>query len=154
MTNHPRFERPGAPPAAGGDMPASALVIVEVRAQEDIIAARQAGRDAARAVGLGTVDQTRLAPVISELTRTALRYAGGGQCRIVTRVTALTRTIVLEIEDRGPGIDNVTAALTPGYSTGGGLGLGMSAVLKLMDDKSVETRPGHTLIRTQMVRRL
>ncbi|WP_082470523.1 MULTISPECIES: anti-sigma regulatory factor [unclassified Methylobacterium] len=145
MTNHPRSEFP--------DETSAILVsVVEIHGQEDILIARQAGRDAARNIGLGTVDQTRLATVISELARNALRYAGGGQCRITTQVAVLTRTIVLEIEDRGPGIDNVTAALTPGFSTGGGLGLGMSAVLRLMDDMIVETRPGRTMIRAQMVR--
>ena len=81
MTNHPRSEFP--------DETSAILVsVVEIHGQEDILIARQAGRDAARNIGLGTVDQTRLATVISELARNALRYAGGGQCRITTQVAA------------------------------------------------------------------
>ena len=130
-----------------------AVAAVGIQIQDDILRARQASRGAAASIGFGTVDQTRLATVVSELTRNALIYAGGGECRVLSRITALERSIVIEVEDRGPGIADVTGALTRGYSTGGGLGLGLTAVDKLMDDLTIETRPGRTLIRTGMRRR-
>jgi serine/threonine-protein kinase RsbT len=149
MTKFRPPDRPEPEPAPGDETRA----VVDIRAQDDILRARQASRGAAAAIGFGTVDQTRLATVVSELTRNALIYAGGGACRVLTRLTALERSIVIEVEDSGPGIANVAGALTRGYSTGGGLGLGLAAVHKLMDDLTIETCPGHTLVRAGMTRR-
>ncbi|MFE1602369.1 ATP-binding protein [Methylobacterium sp. ID0610] len=140
-------------PAGGAGLRGALAARVMIRRQDDILTARQAGREAARGLGLGTADQTRLATAISELVRNALRYAGGGQCRIFTHTTGSEQAILIEVEDDGPGIDNVAAALMPGYSTGGSLGLGLPAVQKLMDDVSFETRPGFTRITARMARR-
>jgi len=149
MTKSRSPDRSAPEPAVGTETHA----VVEIRVQNDILLARQASRKAAAALGFGTVDQTRLATIVSELTRNALTYAGGGACRVLTRLTAQERCIVIEVEDQGPGIADVTGALTRGYSTGGGLGLGLAAVHKLMDDMTIETRPGRTLVRTGMTRR-
>ncbi|ACA20821.1 putative anti-sigma regulatory factor, serine/threonine protein kinase [Methylobacterium sp. 4-46] len=154
MTTRPHpdaFAQPLRGGAAGRE--GELAVRVAVRIQEDILAARHAARDAARLVGLGTVDETRLATAVSELARNALRYAGAGECRILARTNALAVTVAVEVEDHGPGIDDVAAALTPGFSTGGGLGLGLPAVQRLMDEISFDTRPGGTLVRASMVRR-
>ena len=151
MTKFPALDRPDPEPdhpRAGGD---TTEAVVALAIQDDILRARQASRSAAAAIGFGTVDQTRLATVVSELARNALIYGGGGACRVLTRLTALERSVVIEVEDQGPGIADLTGALTRGYSTGGGLGL--AAVNKLMDEMTVETRPGRTLIRTRMTRR-
>ncbi|CAA2102036.1 MULTISPECIES: ATP-binding protein [Methylobacterium] len=129
------------------------VCVIPIRVQEDILRARQSSRGAAAAIGFGTVDQTRLATVVSELARNILTYAGTGECRVVSRLTPVERSIVIEMEDSGPGIDDIADAMMPGYSTGGGLGLGLPAVHKLMDHMSVETRPGRTLIQASMARR-
>lgn len=135
--------------AVSGDM----VSVVEIGSQEDILMARQVSRSTAVEMGFGTVDQTPLATAVSELARNTLSYAGGGRCRIFTRLSALDRVVLIEIEDNGPGIHDVADAMVPGYSTGGGLGLGLAAVHKLMDGMTIDTRPGLTRIRTWMTRR-
>ncbi|MCJ2069377.1 ATP-binding protein [Methylobacterium sp. J-030] len=141
---------PDRPEPAPG---ATTRALIDIRIQDDILRARQASRTAASAIGFTTVDQTRLATVVSELTRNALVYAGGGVCRVLTRLTVQERSVMIEVEDQGPGIADVTGALTRGFSTGRGLGLGLAAVRKLMDDLVIETCPGRTLVRTGMTRR-
>ncbi|MCJ2056430.1 ATP-binding protein [Methylobacterium sp. J-048] len=150
MTKSRPPDRSEPDPGASGT---ATRAVVDIRVQGDILQARQASRAAAAAIGFGTVDQTRLATVVSELTRNTLTYAGGGECRVLTRLTAQERSIVIEVEDQGPGIADVGGAMTRGYSTGGGLGLGLAAVHKLMDAMTIETRPGRTLVRAGMTRR-
>ncbi|SFL87713.1 ATP-binding protein [Methylobacterium pseudosasicola] len=150
MTKSRPPDRPEPDPENSGT---GMRAVVEILVQDDILRARQASRTAAAALGFTTVDQTRLATVVSELTRNALTYAGGGECRVLTRLTALERSVVIEVEDSGPGIPDVPEALTRGYSTRQSLGLGLTAVRKLMDDLTIETRPGRTLVRTGMTRR-
>lgn len=126
---------------------------IPIERQEDILFARQAGRDIARDVGFGTVDQTRIATVISELARNVLRYASSGECRISTAELPTGTQIWLEVEDSGPGLGDIKLAMTPGYSTGGGYGLGLAAVKNLMDSLDIESHKGRTLITTRMARR-
>ncbi|EJW10861.1 Anti-sigma B factor RsbT [Rhodovulum sp. PH10] len=121
--------------------------------QEDIIGARQAGRDLARAAGFGTVDQTRIATAISELVRNALLHAGGGLCRIAVETTEASATLQVTVSDDGPGIPDIALAMQPGHSTTRGLGLGLSAVRSLMGGLSIESRPGRTTVVTSMTRR-
>ncbi|WP_040567220.1 ATP-binding protein [Magnetospirillum molischianum] len=128
-------------------------ITVEVHSQEDIITARQSGRELARQSGFGTVDQTRLATVISELVRNALVYAGGGTCRIYSDISDSQRTLHLVVSDEGPGIVDVPRALEPGFSSGGGLGLGLPAVRRLMDDMTIDTHPTGTVIHARMTRK-
>jgi serine/threonine-protein kinase RsbT len=155
MSTFPRSDRTGLPADVRVDDTGRCTTVttIAIERQEDILIARQGCRDAARQIGLGTVDQTRLATVISELARNALRYGGGGVCRIVTEELPGDHLLRLEIEDHGPGIPDVAAAMEPGFSTGGGYGLGLPAVAKLMDRLEIDSRPGHTLITTQMRRR-
>lgn len=141
MTNFPQPDQSEVP----------RLVLVE--RSEDILSARQGCREAAQNIGLGTLDQTRLATAISELARNALRYGGGGICRIFADETEEASFLRIEMEDHGPGIGDVIAAMEPGYSTGGGYGLGLPAVKKLMDTISIESRPGFTLVAAEMRRR-
>jgi serine/threonine-protein kinase RsbT len=126
---------------------------VTIATEQDIIRARQAGRELAQTYGFGTVDQTRLATAISELVRNVIRYAGTGECRIFTETSPTLRTIHLAVSDEGPGIPDIKLAMEPGYSACGGLGLGLPAVRRLMDRMSIESRPGHTLVTASMCRR-
>lgn len=127
--------------------------VVPIVRQEDLVIARQTVRDAARELGLGTVDQTRIATVMSELARNVLNYAGRGQCRIHARSTDDFNQIILEVEDAGPGIVDISAALTPGFSTHNGYGLGLPTVKKLATVLTIESRPGRTVITAQFDRR-
>jgi serine/threonine-protein kinase RsbT len=127
--------------------------IVPIQQQGDVLRARSAGRDVARSLGFSTVDQTRLATAISELARNALNYGKGGQRTIFTQMDRGRQTIRVLVEDQGPGIRDLALALQPGFSSGGGLGQGLSAVKRLMDELKIESAPGRTAVEAKMSRR-
>lgn len=127
---------------------------VAILTQGDVIAARHAGRELARTLGFGTVDQTRLATAISELVRNTLQHAGTGMCTILEENEAGSEgTIRVVVSDEGPGIIDVGSALQPGFSTGTGLGLGLPAVQRLTDHLAIDSNPGRTVIEIAMSRR-
>lgn len=123
-------------------MVAAAEVRVAIASDDDVVAARQAGRRLAEALGLGTTDLTLLATAISEVARNITAYAGSGEI-VVRRVEQRGRRgIEVVARDEGPGIADVDRALQDGYTTGGGLGLGLPGARRLMDDFEIASRPG------------
>lgn len=108
----------------------------------DIVAARVEGRNLARQMGFGVIDQARIATAISELARNIVLYANSGQI-ILNEVQRDTR-IGLEIvcEDQGPGIQDVDMVMRNGYSTTQGLGMGLPGTKRLMDEFEIESRVG------------
>jgi serine/threonine-protein kinase RsbT len=130
-----------------------AVHTIEIRVPGDIVTARRLARDVARNLQLGTADQTRLATVVSELTRNALQYAGGGSCSIRDASDDATIRIDLTVEDHGPGIPSIALAMQDGYSTSGGLGAGLPGSKRLMDAFDVQSQTGLTRITAAMLRR-
>lgn len=128
------------------------MITVVIQTQSDIVEARRRGRDLAARLGLSVVDQTRLATAISELTRNALQYAGGGVCEIADRSDTSHVRIDLRVTDQGPGIADIQAALTDGYSTGGGLGAGLPGTRRLMSHFAIHSHPGGTQVEAALVR--
>jgi serine/threonine-protein kinase RsbT len=128
-------------------------IVVLLIASESIVTARQAGRDAARVLGFSMADQTRLATAISEISRNALRYGGGGNCEMISASQGGTHEITVTVRDSGPGIPDLQKAMTPGFSTGNGLGMGLHASKRLMDSLTIESEPGRTKIVMVMRRR-
>ena len=120
--------------------------VLELQRTGDVVAARQAGRNMARACGLGSADQTRLATAISELARNVLHYAGSGSCTIFDESNETAFRIRVVVEDAGPGIPDVELALTDGFSTGGGLGAGLPGTQRLVHTLEIDTKPGRTWI--------
>ncbi len=119
--------------------------LLPIRSPEDIVQVRTAVRKAAIAAKLGLVDQTKLVTAASEIARNTLDYGKGGQCRIerVDRTEGPTRAgIRLSFEDDGPGIPNVELALTDGWTSGSGMGLGLSGTRRLMDEFVLESKVG------------
>lgn len=116
--------------------------IVEIKVESDIVAVRQAVREVSTALGFGATDTTRIVTAASELARNVFKYAGGGQMtwREVHRSSG--HGIELRFEDKGPGIENIDQALTEGYTTGGGLGMGLPGAKKLMDELELVSKPG------------
>nr|WP_181786171.1 ATP-binding protein [Streptomyces phytophilus] len=112
--------------------------------QTDLIRVRKALRAQARSAGLGLVDETKLITAGSELARNILKYATGSRGRLrAEQVTADSRRGVrATFTDEGPGIGDVDAALTDGFSTSGGLGLGLPGAQRLVDDLTVTSAPG------------
>jgi serine/threonine-protein kinase RsbT len=114
-----------------------------VRSGEDVVKVRQAVRTLAMDLGFSLVDQTKVITAASELARNTLTYGGGGECRIERLNQGAKRAGVrLTFEDRGPGIGNIDLALTDGYTTGNGLGLGLNGARKLSHEFDIWSQPG------------
>lgn len=113
-----------------------------IRSSDDVVQVRQQARALAIEAGLSLVDQTKIVTAASELARNALDYAGGGTVTFETIADGLKRGLRLIFEDQGPGIPDVHLALKDGYSTGSGLGLGLSGAKRLCNEFSIESRVG------------
>jgi serine/threonine-protein kinase RsbT len=113
-----------------------------IRSDEDIVIVRQAVRKEAVALGLGIVDQTKFVTAASELARNTLEHGGGGCVRIEIIQFGAKSGIRLTFEDEGPGIPNVELALTDGYTSGHGMGLGLSGAKRLSHEFEIESAPG------------
>lgn len=116
--------------------------VLPVRSQEDIVRVRQATRENAVAQGFSLVDQTKLVTAASELARNTLDYGRGGEVTIERLIDGIRKGLRLTFSDQGPGIENLEKALTDGYSTGGGLGLGLSGARRLSNEFSIDSAPG------------
>jgi serine/threonine-protein kinase RsbT len=117
---------------------------IALKTERDISNARAQVRVVAAALGFRLIDQTRLSTVASELSRNVIKYGGGGQ--LIAQPTLQTdgRTgLRLIFEDKGPGIENIDAAMRDGFSTGGGLGKGLPGSKRLVDEFKIESEPGH-----------
>lgn len=116
--------------------------LVKIKSEVDIVSARVKAKAFAEALGFNYMDQTRIATAVSELSRNALQYAGGGKVRIKLIDHQGQKGIEIVVDDQGPGIENLELALKGGHSTGGGLGLGLSGSKKLMDEFDIKTKMG------------
>lgn len=115
---------------------------LEIKTSEDVVRVRQAVRALAIRVGLSLVDQTKMVTAASELARNTLEYGGGGAVTL-ERVSSGPRSGVrLVFEDQGPGIPDIDLALRDGYTTGGGLGLGLSGAKRLSSEFHIESKVG------------
>jgi serine/threonine-protein kinase RsbT len=116
--------------------------VLPLHTDEDVVRLRKQVRDELVSMGLSLIDQTKMVTAASELARNTLRYGGGGQARITELTKGTKRGITLSFIDEGPGIPDVELALTEGYTTGGGLGLGLSGAKRLADEFDIDTIPG------------
>jgi serine/threonine-protein kinase RsbT len=123
---------------------------VEIITEWDIVAARQLGRDEAKALGFGIVDQARITTAISELARNIYLYARVGVIEVEKVETDVEKKIVVIATDQGPGIKDVRQVIEDGYSTSGGLGAGLPGVNRLMDSMVIQSVVGEgTTIRAE-----
>ena len=113
-----------------------------VRTSDDVVRVRQAVRARAIEAGFGIVDQTKLVTAASEIARNTVDYGGVGTLRIEIVREGARRGVQLTFSDTGPGITDLKAAMTDGYTTGGGLGLGLSGAKRLSNEFSIESTPG------------
>lgn len=119
-----------------------------IQSGEDVVRVRQEVRARTVAVGFSLVDQTKFVTAASELARNTLLHAGGGAVHIMEIENGARRGIRLRFEDKGPGIPDLERALQDGYSTAGGLGLGLSGARRLSNEFSIESKPGEGTVVT------
>lgn len=123
--------------------PAVGSMVVELRGGEFtvVVGCRGAARDLARLIGFDPVDQTRIATAVSEIVRNSVQYAPSATLTLRQLELPGRRGIEVVVEDRGPGIADIGRVLQGGYSTSGGLGLGIAGARKLMDEFEIESLP-------------
>src|SRR5215203_5344716 len=105
-----------------------------VQTAEDVVAIRQAVRHRAVELGFRLVDQTKIVTAASELARNTVQYGGGGTVCLEAVERGGRRGLRLTFEDQGPGIADLSLALTDGYTTGSGMGLGLSGSKRLVNE--------------------
>jgi len=113
-----------------------------LRAEDDVVRARQVVRAWAVELGFSLVDQTKLVTAASELARNTVVYGGGGALRMEVLEDGARMGIRLAFEDTGPGIPDVEQALRDGFTSGGGLGLGLGGARRLVNEFSIQSAPG------------
>jgi serine/threonine-protein kinase RsbT len=110
--------------------------------EHDIVLARQNVRRMTQQLGFSLVDQTKMVTAASALARNALIYGGGGTLTWTLLSEGAKRGLRLAFEDRGPGISNLELALTDGWSSGSGLGLGLTGTRRLVNEFDIQSTVG------------
>ncbi len=107
-----------------------------------IVAVRQAVRKWALEIHLSLVDQTKIVTAASELARNLLKYGGGGFVKLELLREGLRQGVRVHFIDEGPGIENVDVALRDGFTSGGGMGLGLGGAKRLVNEFEIDSKPG------------
>jgi serine/threonine-protein kinase RsbT len=124
---------------------------IAIESDGDVVTARQRARTLAVELDMPSTDQTLLATAISEIARNITTYATGGRGEVVIDVVRDGRGrqgVRVVARDEGPGIADLDQALTDGYTTGGGLGLGLPGARRLVDEFDIQTGPGQGTVVT------
>jgi len=119
-----------------------------LRTSDDVVRVRQAVRNRAVGAGFSLVDQTKIVTAASEVARNTVDYGGGGTLKIEVLRDCVRRGVRLTFSDQGPGIADISKAMTDGYTTGGGLGLGLSGSKRLSNEFSIKSSPGQGTVVT------
>jgi len=123
--------------------PVKDKAVIPIRTVMDIVTARQYGRELAMETGFSQTESTLIATIISELARNIVLYAQSGEILLEKTVPGSAhRGVVIISRDNGPGIPDVQRALVGGYSTSGGLGLGLCGVRRMVDEFYIDTGTG------------
>jgi serine/threonine-protein kinase RsbT len=115
---------------------------VVIATDQDVVRVRQATRAMAIRAALSLIDQTKMVTAASELARNTLTYGGGGLATLDLLGDSGRRGVRVVFVDDGPGISDIERAMTDGYSTGGGLGLGLAGARRLVDEFDLDSGPG------------
>lgn len=118
------------------------VVEAPLRSEQDIVLARQLARRKAQEAGLSLIDQTKIVTAASELARNALIYGGGGSMTAQILLDGMRRGLKLEFRDEGPGIPDLDLAMKDGWTSGNGLGMGLSGAKRLVNDFHIDTAAG------------
>jgi len=123
-------------------MPVLRSETLPIHSDGDVVLVRQKVRAWAVELGFGLVDQTKIVTAASELARNALIHGGGGTVQVEALNDGARKGLRLTFEDRGPGIPDIELAMRDGYSTGTGLGLGLSGSKRLCNEFEVRSKAG------------
>jgi|SRR5690554_949472 len=115
---------------------------VPIKTDEDVVRLRKLVREELVALGFSLIEQTKMITAASELARNTLRYGGGGRASLENLDEGTRRGLAVNFVDEGPGIVDIAKAMTDGYTTGGGLGLGLSGAKRLADEFVLDSAPG------------
>ena len=118
------------------------IVQAVVVTDEDVVRLRKLVRDEMVALKFSLIEQTKMVTAASELARNILRYGGGGRAELSVLERGGKRGICVSFIDEGPGIADIDLALTDGYTSGGGMGLGLSGAKRLADEFELDSAPG------------
>jgi serine/threonine-protein kinase RsbT len=116
--------------------------VISIRVSDDVVLVRQAVRKWTIEQGFSLVDQTKMITAASELARNTLDYGGGGTVQLEALEERGRKGLRLTFEDQGPGIADLELALTDGFTTGKGLGMGLSGSKRLVNEFEIHSRPG------------
>jgi serine/threonine-protein kinase RsbT len=116
--------------------------VLALKSGEDVVRLRQLTRERAIASGFSLIEQTKIVTAASELGRNTIQYGGGGDVSIEQVINGTRRGVTLRFVDHGPGIADIALATTPGYTTGNGLGLGLSGAKSLCNEFDIQSAPG------------
>ena len=117
-------------------------IVVPLHNDEDVVRLRMTVRECLVALGFSLIEQTKMITAASELARNTVGYGGGGEAHVSKMSRSNQRGVRVSFIDQGPGIADVGLALTDGFTTGGGLGLGLSGAKRLSDEFDLHTEPG------------
>ncbi len=123
-------------------MPTTKADEIPIQSSADVVSVRQAVRTAATDQTFSLVDQTKLVTAASELARNTLDYGGGGLVRIELLNEGARKGVRLTFKDQGPGIADIELAMRDGYTSGGGLGLGLGGAKRLVSEFHIDSAPG------------
>ena len=115
---------------------------MSIQSSADVVFVRQAVRQFAVELRFSLVDQTKIVTAASELARNTLDYGGGGMVKLEALQEGIRRGLRLTFEDSGPGIPDLDLALKDGYTTGGGLGMGLSGTKRLVNEFNIVSEVG------------
>jgi serine/threonine-protein kinase RsbT len=130
------------------EVAASECLTITLRSQEDVVILRHRVREQAVGLNFSLLDQTKIVTAASELGRNAVTYGGGGEAIVEPSRDGSRVGLVLTVIDHGPGIPNIEDAMRAGFSTGSGLGLGLSGTRRLVDEFELRSEVGQgTIVR-------
>lgn len=116
--------------------------MLPIRASTDLVRIRQRVREVAIEAAFSLVDQTKLVTAASELARNTLEHGRGGDARIELLIDGARKGVRLTFSDEGPGIPDIAQAMRDGFTTGGGMGLGLGGAKRLVSDFNIESAVG------------